>query len=125
MTYVDGFVFVVKKKNVNDYVKMAKAAGKLWEKHGALKYVECRGDDMHPKMGGKTIPLTFPKLVKLKADESVWFSFVVYNNKAHRDRVNKKVMSDPSMNAENWKDKPMPFDVKKMAYGGFQSLVDL
>jgi uncharacterized protein YbaA (DUF1428 family) len=119
MTYIDGFVFLVKKKNIKAYEKMARAAGKIWEKHGALKYVECIGDDVSPKM----VELTFPKLTKMKKDETVWFSFVVYENKSHRDRVNKKIMNDPAMDI--WKDKPMPFDMKKMAYGGFRAVVDI
>lgn len=119
MTYIDGFVFIVKKKNIADYKKMATMGGKMWKKHGAIEYIECMGDDMGG-MGAGT--LTFPKMTKAKKDETVWFSFIVYKSKAHRNAVNKKVMKDPAMN-EVWKDKPMPFDMKKMAYGGFKSIV--
>ena len=121
MTYVDGFVFVVARKNLEKYKKMARAGGKTWKKHGALHYKECIGDDLHPAF----VKLTFPKLVKLKPGETVWFSFITYRNKAHRDAVNKKVMSDPAMNDPQWKDKAMPFDMKRMSYGGFKVLVDL
>lgn len=120
MTYVDGFVFVVKRKNIPAYKKMATMAGKIWKKHGALKYFECIGDDLHPKF----IKLTFPKLVKLKPGETVWFSFITYKSKAHRNLVNKKVMSDPMMNQEKWKDKPMPFDMNRMTFGGFKTIVE-
>lgn len=122
MTYVDGFVLVVPKKKVNDYKKMAKIGCKVWKKYGALQYFECIGDDLNPNMGGVKIA-AFPKMVKLKKDETVWFSFIVYKSKAHRDAVNAKVMKDSLMNEEKWKDKPMPFDIKRMAYGGFKAVV--
>ncbi len=121
MTYVDGFVFVISKKNREAYKKMAQKAGKIWKKHGALHYFECEGDDMHPKM----IKLTFPKLTKLKPGERAWFSFIMYKSKAHRDSVNAKVMKDPAMNDPAWQDKPMPFDMNRMSYGGFRAIVDL
>lgn len=122
MTYVDGFVFVVARKNIEAYKKMAKDAGKVWKKHGALHYKECMGDDLHPKM----IKLTFPKLVKLKAGETVWFSFITYKNKAHRDAVNKKVMKvfEEKYTKEDMH-KDMPFDAKRMSYAGFKAIVDL
>lgn len=123
MTYVDGFVLVVKKNRLKDYEKMAKAGAKVWKKHGALEYFECRGDDLSPNMG-KTKIMTFKKMTKLKKDETVWFSFIIYKSKKNRDEVNKKVMSDSSMNSEKWKNKPMPFDMKKMAYGGFKAIVE-
>jgi uncharacterized protein YbaA (DUF1428 family) len=123
MTYVDGFVLVVPKKNIAKYRKMAHDGGKVWMKHGALQYIECAGDDLSPKMGGMSFPLTFPKMAKTKPSETVMFSFIVYKSKAHRDSVNAKVMKDPAMN--NPKYKKMPFDMKKMAYGGFKSLVDM
>lgn len=122
MTYVDGFVLVVKKKNIKAYKKMAEIGCKVWKKHGALDYIEAIGDDLNPDMGGVKIA-TFPKMVKLKKDETVWFSFIVYKSKAHRDKVNAKVMKDSMMNEDKWKDKPMPFDTKRMAYGGFKALV--
>lgn len=120
MSYVDGFVFVVSKKNLKAYEKMAKQGSKIWKKHGALEYYECKGDDLKQKH----VTLTFPKLVKLKKDETVWFSFITYKSKAHRNEVNKKVMKDPLMTDEKyWKDKPMPFDMKRMSMGGFKTIV--
>jgi uncharacterized protein YbaA (DUF1428 family) len=122
MTYVDGFVFVVKKDKIDEYKKMASMGGKIWKKHGALVYLECMGDDLHPDMGPMKC-VTFPELVKLKKNETAWFSFIIYKSKEHRDSVNKKVMADPMMGKE-WKDKPMPFDMKRLAYGGFQAIVE-
>lgn len=122
MTYVDGFVIPIQKKNIGAYRKMAEMGGKLWKKHGALQYFECVGDDLNPKMGKMKIR-TFPKMAKMKSNETVIFSFIVYKSKAHRNMVNTKVMKDPLMKEENWKDMPMPFDMKKMAYGGFKTLV--
>jgi len=118
MTYVDGFLLVVKKKNIKAYTKMAHQGGKIWKKHGALRYLECIGDDLQPKF----IKLTFPKLVKLKPNETVWYSFIVYKNKAHRNKVNAQVMKDPKMN--DFKE-PMPFDFNKMSCAGFKAIVDL
>ena len=120
--YVDGFVLVVPKKNIPAYKRMALMGGKLWKKHGALDYKECVGDDMHPNMGGMKC-LTFPKLAKTKAGEMVFFSFITFRSKAHRNSVNAKVMKDPAMSKPEWKDMVMPFDMKKMAYGGFKVLV--
>jgi len=122
--YVDGFVLVVKKKNIAAYRKMAAAAGKIWKKYGALDYVECVGDDLYPSMGGMKF-FSFPKMTKIKAGETVVFSYVVYKSRAHRDTVNANLMKDPSMNDPKNKNKPMPFDMKKMAYGGFKAIVDL
>jgi uncharacterized protein YbaA (DUF1428 family) len=120
MSYVDGFVMVVPKRNVRAYRRMAQAAGKIWRKHGALDYKECIGDDLKPH-GGMPI-ITFSRLAKLKPGETVFFSFIVYKSRAHRDQVNAKVMKDPSMSKMP---KKMPFDIKRMAYGGFQAVVDL
>lgn len=124
MSYVDGFVLVVPKKNSNKYKKMASDAAKFWKKHGALGYYECKGDDLNPDVGKEKI-LTYPKMVKLKKNEDVWFSFILYRSKKHRDSVNKKVMKEFE---KKYKDDPscaeiMPFDLKKMAYGGFKTLV--
>jgi uncharacterized protein YbaA (DUF1428 family) len=124
MRYVDGFVMVVAKKNLKAYTKMAQEGGKTWMKHGALQYIETVGDDLNPNMGGNKI-LTFPEMTKIKKDETVVFSFIVYKSRKHRDSVNAKVMADPSMNDPKNKNMPMPFDMKKMAYGGFKTLVDL
>lgn len=117
MSYVDGYVFPVPKKNLKTYKKMAAEGGKMWMKYGAVQYFECEGDDLK----GNGMSMTFPELVKPKAGETIFFSFVVYKNKAHRDKVNKKVMSDPSMKEPP---KGMPFDPKRMAFGGFKAIVE-
>lgn len=118
MRYVDGFVLVVPKKNLKAYFKMAKKACKIWIEHGALEYRECVGDDLAVKMG-----LPFPRLTKLKPGEAVVFSWIVYTSRGHRDRVNAKVMKDPRIN-DMCDENDMPFDVKRMAYGGFKVMVD-
>ncbi len=119
-TYVDGFVMVVPKKKMNEYKKMAAKAGKVWRKYGALDYKECVGDDMNPAM----VALPFPKMIKAKPDETVVFSYITYKSRKHRDEVNAKVWKDPLMIDPKYKDKPMPFDMKRMAYGGFKVIVD-
>jgi len=119
MLYVDGFVLPVPKKNLKAYAKMAGLAGKIWKEHGALEYRECVGEDLNQKMG-----LPFPKYCKLKSGETVVFAWIVYKSRAHRDRVNAKVMKDPRL-TESMQGKKMPFDMKRMAYGGFEVLVDL
>jgi uncharacterized protein YbaA (DUF1428 family) len=113
--YVDGYVIPIKKKNVSAYKKMASMGCKTWMKYGALDYFECVGDDLKVKWGW-----TFPKMCKLKAGETVIFAFIVYKSKAHRNQVNKKVMSDPDMKMEGHE---MPFDMKRFAMGGFRTLV--
>lgn len=120
--YVDGFVLPVPKKNIANYRKMAEAGKKIWLKHGALDYIEAVGDDLNPKSMGMKF-LTFPKLAKAKPGETVVFSFIVYKSRAHRDQVNTKVMKE-MMNDPKSKDMAMPFDVKRMAYGGFSALVE-
>ncbi len=117
--YVDGFVLAIPKKNLAAYKAMAIIGKKVWMKHGALDYKECIIDDPKP-MG---VTLTFGKLIKPSAGEIVAFSYIVYKSRAHRDMVNKKVMKDSMMNADKWKDKPMPFDMKRMAVGGFKVIV--
>jgi len=119
MRYVDGFVLPVPKKNLEAYRRMSKKAGKVWMEHGALQYVEAAGDDLDVKFG-----VPFGKTVKLKPGETVVFSWIVFKSRAHRDRVNGKVMKDPRL-AEMMDSKAMPFDVKRMVYGGFKSIVDL
>jgi uncharacterized protein YbaA (DUF1428 family) len=119
--YVDGFVLIVPKKKVIEYRKMAMEAGKFWVKHGALGYKECIGDDLKPDTGGYPF-LPFPKLAKLKPSETVWFSYIEYRSKTHRNSVNKKVMKD--MEQQN-KNKPehmekMPFDMKRLSWAGFK-----
>lgn len=118
MNYVDGFVVPIPKKNIEAYRKIAKIAGKVWRDHGALAYVEAVGDDLDTKFGS-----TFPKTVKVKPGETVVFSWIVFKSRAHRDRVNAKVMKDPRL-APMMNEKAMPFDVKRMVYGGFKFLVD-
>jgi uncharacterized protein YbaA (DUF1428 family) len=117
--YVDGFVLPVPKENVDAYRRMARKAGKIWREHGALAYHECVADDVDP---GKTT--SFPRSVKAKPDETVVFAWIVYKSRAHRDRVNAKVMSDPrltaGMSAAN-----MPFDARRMFWGGFRVIVDV
>lgn len=120
--YIDGFVLVVPKKNIDAYRRMAKSGAKMWRRHGALEYIEAMGDDLSPKMGGEPF-LSFPKLVKLRKNETVWFSYIVYRSKAHRNQVNRKVFKEMSEMADKYKDMPMPFDIKRMAYGGFKASV--
>lgn len=113
--YVDGFIIPIKKKNVKAYKKMAKIGCKTWMKHGALDYYECIGDDLKIKWG-----LPFPRLCKLKSDETVVFAFIVFKSKAHRNQVNKKVHKEfESMTM----DFGMPFDMKRATMGGFKALV--
>ncbi len=123
MAYVDGFVLPVPRKNIAAYRKMATTAGKVWREHGALDYKECIADDLVAfGMDGKPAPSLFPKLARAKSGETVFFSYIVYKSKAHRNRVNKKVMSDPSL-ADHDKFE-MPFDMRRMAYAGFKPLVE-
>jgi len=117
--YVDGFILPVPKKNAEAYRRMARMAGKVWRDHGALEYIECIADDVKP---GKLT--SFPQSVKLKPGETVWFSWIVYKSRAHRDRVNAKVMKDPRL-AQMMDPKAMPFDAKRMIFGGFKTMVEL
>ena len=116
--YVDGFVIPVPKKNVDAYRKMAEKAAKVWIEHGALEYRECVGDDMDVKFG-----VPFGRGIKAKAGETVVFAWIVYKSRAHRDRVNAKVMKDPRI-CEGMDMKNMPFDCKRMLYGGFKIIVE-
>lgn len=116
--YVDGFVLCVPKKNMAAYKRMATGGKKVWMDHGALQYLECVGDDLATTFG-----LPFPKMAKAKAGETVVFSFIVYKSRKHRDAVNAKVMSDPRL-AAMMKNQKMPFDMKRMSYGGFKVLVE-
>jgi len=115
--YVDGFVIPVPKRKIAAYKRIARRAGKVWRDHGALEYVECIADDVKP---GKLT--SFPQAVKLKRDEVVWFSWILYKSRAHRDRVNAKVMKDPRL-ADMMDPKAMPFDGKRMFWGGFKVAV--
>lgn len=121
--YIDGFVLVVPNKNFAAYRRMAQEGARIWLKYGALDYKECAGDDMRPNMGGMSPALTFPKMIKAGKNETVWFSFIVYKSKAHRDQVNKKVMAHMNKNEKKY-NMPMPFDMKRFAYGGFKVVVD-
>jgi uncharacterized protein YbaA (DUF1428 family) len=119
MAYVDGFVVPVPKKKLQAYRNMARKAGKIWREHGALQFRECVADDV--KVGKRT---SFPRSVKLKAGETVMFSYIAFKSRSHRDRVNAKVMKDPRL-ADMMDPKSMPFDAKRMIYGGFKVLVGL
>jgi uncharacterized protein YbaA (DUF1428 family) len=115
--YVDGFVIPISKKNLGKYLVIAKACATIWIEHGALEYRECVGEDLSPK-GMPGFKLAKP----VKAGETILFSWIVYRSRAHRDKVNAKVMKDPRL-AAMCKGAAMPFDVKRMAYGGFTTLV--
>ena len=117
--YVDGFLLAVPRKNLDAYRRIAQKAGRVWREHGAVEYRECVGDDLKVKMG-----VPFTRLVKVKPGETVVFSWIVYKSRAHRDRVNAKVMKDPRL-ATMMDPKAMPFDLKRMAYGGFKIIVDV
>jgi uncharacterized protein YbaA (DUF1428 family) len=117
--YVDGFVVPVPKRHVAAYKRLARRAGKVWREHGALEYIECIADDVKP---GKLT--SFPQSVKLKPDEVVFFSYIVYKSRAQRDRINAKVMKDPRL-ADMMDPKAMPFDGKRMFWGGFKVAVRL
>jgi uncharacterized protein YbaA (DUF1428 family) len=118
MAYVDGFVVPVPKRGKAAYVRMARLGAKVWMDHGALEYRECIADDV--KWGKRT---SFPRSVKQKPSETVWFSWIVYRNRKHRDAVMKKVMKDKRL-ANMMDPKKMPFDAKRMIFGGFQVVVD-
>jgi len=115
--YVDGFVIPIAKKNIPAYKRMATLASKVWKDHGALEYIECVGDDLNVKYG-----LPFPRGINAKPAETVVFAYIVYKSKAHRDRVNAKVMKDPRL-AKSMESDKMPFDCERMLFGGFQVLV--
>jgi uncharacterized protein YbaA (DUF1428 family) len=117
MAYVDGFIVPVPKKKLAAYRNLARKAGKIWREHGALDFKECVADDV--KKGKWT---SFPRSVKLKPSETVMFSYIVYKSRTHRDKVNAKVMKDKRFAGMDMKD--MPFDAKRMIYGGFKVLVD-
>ena len=117
MQYVDGFVLPVANKNLAAYRRLAQKAGKIWMEYGALAYVECVGDDVKP---GKVT--SFPQSVKLKPNETVIFSWIVYKSRAHRDRVNEQAMADPRLAGMD--PKTLPFDGKRMIWGGFKGLVE-
>ncbi len=117
--YVDGFVLVIPKKKEAAYRNMAREGAKIWLKYGALGYKECKINDAKPPY----ITFTFPIMAKAKPTETVWFSYIEFKNKKHRDQVNAKVMKDPAMHPDQQKNKEMPFDMQRMAYGGFSVVV--
>ena len=119
MKYVDGYVLPVPKKNLATYRRMALAAGKIWREHGALEFRECVGEDLQVKQG-----VSFSRTLKLKAGETAVFSWIVFKSRVQRDRVNAKVMKDPRL-AKMMDMKAIPFDSKRMVYGGFKMIVDL
>jgi len=119
MAYVDGFVVPVPKRKLQAYRRLARKAGKVWREHGALEYVECVADDVKP---GKLT--SFPQAVKLEPGEVVWFSWIVYASRKQRDRILAKVMKDPRL-AEMMNPKSMPFDGRRMFWGGFKRIVNL
>lgn len=118
MRYVDGYVVPIPKKKLQAYRRMAQKAGRIWREHGALEFIECVADDVKP---GKYT--SFPQSVKLEPGETVAFSWIGFKSRAHRDRVNAKVMKDPRV-ANMMDPKAMPFDAKRMFFGGFKVLVD-
>lgn len=123
MKYIDGFVIPLKKSNVKAYKKMAEWGKKTWMKYGAVDYVEAVGNDLKVQKGGG---VGFEKMSKVKPDETVVFSYIVFKSKKHRDEVNKKVMAEMNSpeNTKKYANMPMPFDMKRFAYGGFQSIVE-
>jgi uncharacterized protein YbaA (DUF1428 family) len=116
--YVDGFVIPLPKRNLNTYRRLAQRAGRVWKDHGALEFCESAGDDLNVKMA-----LPFQRGIKTKPRETVLFSYIVFKSRAHRDRVNAKVMKDPRL-AKMMDRKAMPFDVQRMMYGGFKTIVE-
>lgn len=117
-SYVDGYVLPIPKDQIDAYRRLARKAGKIWREHGALEYRECIGDDVPT---GKVT--SFPRSVKLKDDETVIFAWVVFKSRAHRDKVNAKVMEDPRL--ADMDEKSVPFDGKRLIYGGFKVIVDI
>ena len=120
--YVDGFVLVVPKGKEAEYEEMAKMGRDSWMKHGALQYFECRGDDLKQQEMGDLKSRAFAEMAGAGSDDNVWFSFIIFNSKEHRDEVNKKVMDE--MSTMDPGDFEMPNDMKKMAYGGFEVAVE-
>ena len=120
MKYVDGFLLPLPRRKIEAYRRISSRAGKVWLDHGALEYRECSGDDLNSKMG-----VSFRRRARSKPAETVVFSWIVYKSRAHRDRVNARVMKDPRMAKMMADPASMPFDVKRMSYGGFRGIVDL
>lgn len=121
MPYVDAFVIPIPKKNIAAYRPIARRAGKVWRKYGAVEFRECVGDDLNDKGMG----IAFPRLARVKKGETVLFSWIVFKSRSHRDRVNARVMKDPSIAKMMENPDSMPMDSKRMTYGGFKMIVDL
>lgn len=122
--YVDGFVLVVPKEKVAEYRKMAEEGRDAWMKHGALEYFECKGDDLKQQEMGPDKSRSFSEMAGADDGDDVWFSFIVFESKAHRDEVNKKVMEEMDESYKEHSDFVSPFEMNKMAYGGFEVLVE-
>lgn len=122
--YVDGFVLVILNNKTEEYRKMAEEGRDSWMKHGALGYYECRGDDLKPQEMGDEKTRSFTEMAGARGDETVWFSFIIFKSKEHRDEVNAKVMAEMSEQMKDGKDMQMPFEMKRMSYGGFQVEVE-
>lgn len=122
--YVDGFVLVVPKGKEAEYEEMAKMGRDSWMKHGALQYFECRGDDLKPQEMGELKSRAFAEMAGATGDENVWFSFIVFSSKEHRDEVNKKVIDEMNESFDNQGDFEMPNDMTKMAQGGFEVAIE-
>lgn len=122
--YVDGFVLVVPKDKAEEYKTMAEGGRDSWMKHGALGYYECRGNDLVPKEMDGTKNRDFTEMAGASNAEDVWFSFIIFESKAHRDEVNAKVMAEMDEQMKDFKDMQMPFDMTRMAYGGFEVEVE-
>jgi len=122
--YVDGFVLVVPNGKTEQYKKMAEGGRDIWIRHGALEYYECRGDDLVPQDMGGGKAREFAEMAGASESETVWFSFIVFKSKEHRDQVNAKVLEEMGNQKNEFENMPMPFEMKRMAYGGFQVEVE-
>lgn len=124
--YVDGFVLIVPRSKEDDYRKMAEEGRDTWMKHGALQYFECKGDDLEPQELGEERSRAFPEMAGAGSDEDVWFSFIVFDSKQHRDEVNQRVMDemDEKYGDQSGPQTPPPFEMRRMAYGGFEVAVE-
>lgn len=122
--YVNGFVLVVPRDKAEAYKTMALMGRDSWMKHGAVGYFECRGDELKPQEMGDQKSWSFPDMAKAGPDEEVWFSFIIFESKAHRDKVNAAVMAEMHEQMKGHENDPMPMDMQRMAYGGFQVEVE-
>lgn len=122
--YVDGFVIVIPKNKTEEYKKIAEEGKNSWMKHGALEYFECRSEDLNQQEMGEEKSRSFIEMTGASEEDSVWFSFIIFNDREHRDEVNAKVMAEMEEQMKDFKDMKMPFDMKRMAYGGFLAEVE-